>query len=132
MDFMNDRADERPVATAHPADAQSRPDITGAYQRGDMLALEMGLRGPRGSRQPVWHNSDRISRSSSRGIPADISESGNGRSTKAPTRYGISLQIAPTAVRSCAPSYPSDRSYRRKSGMPCFARTPLMFRSDIA
>ncbi len=25
-------------------DAQSRPDITGAYQRGDMLALEMGLR----------------------------------------------------------------------------------------
>lgn len=25
-------------------DAQSRPNITGAYQRGDMLALEMGLR----------------------------------------------------------------------------------------
>ena len=41
---MSDRTDERPAATAQTAAAQSRPDITGAYQRGDMLALEMGLR----------------------------------------------------------------------------------------
>ena len=44
MDFTNDRTDERPAATAQTPAAQSRPDITGAYQRGDMLALEMGLR----------------------------------------------------------------------------------------
>jgi len=40
---MNDRTGERPVAAQSPG-AQARPDITGAYQRGDMLALEMGLR----------------------------------------------------------------------------------------
>jgi hypothetical protein len=40
---MNDRTGERPVAAQSPG-AQARPDITGAYQQGDMLALEMGLR----------------------------------------------------------------------------------------
>jgi len=42
LHFMNDRTGERPVAAQSPG-AQARPDITGAYQRGDMLALEMGL-----------------------------------------------------------------------------------------
>jgi|GEM_PF-3801076 len=41
---MNDRTDETRVETAQRPGAQSRPDNTGAYQRGDMLALEMGLR----------------------------------------------------------------------------------------
>jgi hypothetical protein len=44
MDFVNDRADERPVTTTQAPDAWSRPDSTAAYQPGDMLALEMGLR----------------------------------------------------------------------------------------
>jgi hypothetical protein len=44
MDSMNDPTDERPVAIAQTPAAQSRPDITAAYQRGDMLALEKGLR----------------------------------------------------------------------------------------
>ena len=44
MDFMNDWTDETPVETAQTSGVQSRPDITAVYQRGDMLALEMGLR----------------------------------------------------------------------------------------
>ena len=128
---MNDLTDERPVATAQTPDTQSRPDITGAYQRGDMLALEMGLRAasrltPHRLAQFKSNIEKLVARNPSRYVREWKRAIEEGPDA---VRYLLTDRSDRAQVMRSVIS--SDRSARRKSGMLCFARTPPMSRSDI-
>lgn len=130
MNVTNDRADERPVATADAGGLVSTRYYR-RHQRRDMLALEMGLRGLAAHPAPLGsiHVEYRQARRSESQQICQRPETGDRRRADA-VRYLLTGRSNRGQVMRFVLSFRPFVSKNER--MFCAARAPLMSRSDIA